>query len=73
MLKIAFGIIVLNGNYVLKELLDSIYPYANQILVAEGPVAYWQTQGVQTSTDGTNELLDNYPDPDKKISIVPEF
>jgi len=69
-MKIAFGIIVLNGNYVLKQVLDSIYPYANQILIAEGAVSYWQEQGIKTSSDGTNELIDNYPDPDNKIKIV---
>ena len=45
-MKIAFGIIVFNGNYVLKETLESIYPYANQILIAEGPVQFWQDEGI---------------------------
>jgi hypothetical protein len=62
--------IVLNGNYVLKEVLESVYPFAHQILVAEGPVRYWQTQGVSTSTDGTNEILDNFPDPQNKLTVV---
>lgn len=69
-MKIAFGIIVFNGNYVLKETLESIYPYANQILIAEGPVQFWQDEGYTTSTDGTNEVLDNFPDPENKIKIV---
>jgi hypothetical protein len=69
-MKIAFGIIVFNGNYVLKEALESIYPYANQILIAEGPVQFWQEEGYTTSTDGTNEVLDNFPDPENKIKIV---
>lgn len=69
-MKIAFGMIVLNGNYVLKEALESIYPYANQILISEGPVEWWQSQGVTTSTDGTNEIIDNFPDPGNKITIV---
>lgn len=69
-MKIAFGMIVLNGNYVLRETLESIYPYANQILIAEGPVSWWQSQGVMTSTDGTNDVIDNFPDPDNKISII---
>ena len=49
-MKIAFGIIVLNGDYVLEETLTNIYPYAHQILVAEGPVSYWQQKGIITST-----------------------
>lgn len=69
-MKIAFGMIVLNGNYVLKEVLESVYPYANQILIAEGPVNWWQEQGVTTSTDGTNEIIDNFPDPENKIIII---
>ena len=69
-MKIAFGIIILNGDYVLEEALKSIYPYAHQILVAEGPVTYWQGKGVTTSTDRTNDILDNFPDPDNKITVV---
>jgi hypothetical protein len=69
-MKIAFGMIILNGNQVLQEAIESIYPYAYQILVAEGPVKYWQDKGVTTSTDGTNEILDNFPDPDNKIKII---
>ena len=69
-MKIAFGIIVFNSNFVLKEAIQSIYPYAAQILIAEGPVTYWQQQGYTTSTDGTNEIIDNFPDPDNKIKIV---
>ena len=69
-MKIAFGMIIFNGNHVLKETLESIYPYANQILIAEGPVQFWQDEGYTTSTDGTNEVLDNFPDPENKIKIV---
>lgn len=69
-LKIAFGMIVFEGDYVLEECLKQVYPYASQILVAEGPVEYWQRQGRTTSTDRTNEILDSFPDPDNKISIV---
>lgn len=68
--KITFGMIVLNGNQVLKQVLESVYPYAHQILVAEGPVNYWQQKGVFTSTDGTNEILDNFPDPDNKLKVI---
>jgi hypothetical protein len=69
-MKIAFGIIVFNGEYVLRECLESVYPYANQILVAEGPVKFWQEQGYTTSFDRTNDILDNFPDPDNKITII---
>ena len=69
-MKITFGMIVFNGNYVLKEAIESIYPYAHQILVAEGPVQYWQDEGYQTSNDGTNDVLSQLYDPDHKITIV---
>ena len=69
-MKITFGMIVLNGDQVLEETLASVYPYAHQILIAEGPVGYWQQQGYTTSVDGTNEILENFPDPDNKIKIV---
>lgn len=70
MCKIAFGIIVFNGNYVLREVLESVYPYASQILIAEGPVTYWQQQGYDSSCDGTNLLLHFFNDPENKIKIV---
>lgn len=69
-MKIAFGMIVFEGDYVLKECLEQVYPFAEQILIAEGPVEFWQRQGRTTSTDKTNEILDTFPDPDNKIKIV---
>ena len=69
-MKIAFGMIVFNGNYVLQETIESIYPYANQILIAEGPVKFWQEQGYATSNDGTNEIIDTIYDPEGKVKIV---
>ena len=47
-MKIAFGMIVFEGDYVLKECLEQVYPFASQILIAEGPVSYWQRQGRTT-------------------------
>ena len=69
-MKIAFGMIVFEGDYVLKECLEQVYPFASQILIAEGPVSYWQRQGRATSTDDTNKILDEFPDPENKIKIV---
>ena len=69
-MKIAFGMIVFNGNYVLRQCLESVYPFADQILIAEGPVSFWQEQGFTTSTDGTNEVLDSFPDPQHKITVI---
>jgi hypothetical protein len=70
MLKIAFGMIVFEGDYVLQECLEQVYPYASQILIAEGPVKYWQDRGRSTSSDRTNQILEEFSDPDNKITIV---
>lgn len=69
-MKIAFGMIVFEGDYVLKQCLEQVYPYASQILIAEGPVSYWQSKGRTTSLDNTNSIIDNFPDPEGKIKIV---
>jgi len=69
-MKITFGMIVFNGNQVIEECIKSIYPFAHQILIAEGPVQFWQDQGYRTSNDGTNDVLNQLYDPDHKITIV---
>ncbi len=69
-MKIAFGMIVFEGDYVLKECLEQVYPFASQILIAEGPVKYWQNKGKKTSEDNTNNIIDNFPDPENKIKII---
>jgi hypothetical protein len=69
-MKIAFGMIVFEGDYVLKQCLEQVYPFATQILIAEGPVSYWQRQGRTTSLDETNKILSEFPDPENKIKIV---
>lgn len=69
-LKITFGMIVFEGDYVLKECLTQVYPFATQILIAEGPVSYWQRQGRTTSIDQTNSILNEFPDPENKIKVI---
>lgn len=69
-MRIAVGMIILNGDYVLKQCLESIYEVASQILISEGAVAWWQGKGVTTSTDDTNKILAEFPDPDNKIQVV---
>lgn len=68
-MKIAAGIIVFNSDFVLKQVLQTIYPHFDQILIAEGPVKFWQSQGFSHSTDRTLDILDSFPDPEKKITI----
>jgi len=69
-MKIAFGMIVFEGDFVLPQCLEQVYPFASQILISEGPVKYWQDLGKTTSEDFTNQILDNFPDPENKIKII---
>jgi hypothetical protein len=69
-IKIAVGIIVFESDYVLKQCIEQIYPFVEQIVISEGPVKFWQDRGKKTSEDKTNIILDNFPDPDKKINII---
>jgi len=69
-MKLAFGIIVYNGDFVLWECLKSIYPYAHQILISEGCVEYYAEKGFTGSTDQTNHILDTFPDPENKITVI---
>ena len=56
-MKVAFSIIVFNLDYVLDAVLESIYPFASQILITEGPVQYFVKRGFTTSTDDTVEII----------------
>lgn len=69
-MKITFGMIIFESDFVLQECLEQVYPFAHSIVVAEGPVSYWQNQGRSTSTDKTNEILHSFYDPDNKLKIV---
>lgn len=68
-MRVAASMIVLNGDFVLNEALASIYPFVDSLHISEGPVSYWQEQGYTTSTDRTNEILANFPDPENKIKV----
>ena len=68
--KIAVGIIVFEGDFVLKQCIEQIYPFVEQIVIAEGPVKFWQDRGKKTSEDNTNAIINNFPDPDNKIKII---
>jgi len=51
--------IVFNSDWVLEPVLETITRFG-PVVVAEGPVGYWQDQGYTTSTDRTNEILAKY-------------
>lgn len=67
---IDFAMIVFNGNYVLRQNLETIYPFANKIIITEGPVKHYQRLGFNNSTDGTIETIRLFPDPDHKIVFI---
>jgi len=68
--RVDFAMIVFNGDYVLRENLETIYPHANRIIITEGPVAHYQKMGFTGSTDGTIATIKSFPDPDKKIVLI---
>lgn len=69
-MKLTFGIIVLNGDFLLKPLLESIYSYAHAICIAEGSVEWFYENGVYGSTDNTLKIIREFPDPQNKITLV---
>lgn len=73
--KISFGIIVLNGEPFTRYNLRNIYPYAHEIIIAEGasPKAAHVATPNGHSLDGTLEILRRFKaeeDPENKIKIV---
>lgn len=69
-MKIVVVMIVFNGDFVLEQALEQVYPHVSQILISEGCVKYWIDRGYTTSTDNTNDILNSFPDPANKIQIV---
>jgi hypothetical protein len=70
MVKMSFGMIVFNGDYVLKQNLETIYPFAHEIIITEGPVLHYQKQGFKESSDNTVKIIKEFPDPDNKIKLI---
>jgi hypothetical protein len=73
--KVTFGIIVLNGEPFTRYCLRAVYPFAHQIVVAEG--GHKDTRAVTTpdghSIDNTLEALRRFcaeEDPEQKVTIV---
>lgn len=69
-MKITYGIIVLNGDFLLRQVLESIYDSAHAICIAEGSVSYWNSQGVTNSTDDTLKIIKEFPDKENKIKLI---
>jgi glycosyltransferase involved in cell wall biosynthesis len=71
-LKISFGMIVFNGDTFLREVLESIYDFAFEIIIVEGPDqnALPMAGPDGASRDRTMEIIENFPDPLKKIRVI---
>jgi len=63
---------VFNGEEFLQQVLDSIYGFAWQIIIAEGAdrnsLPFAKPDG--SSTDRTVQIIKDYPDPDRKITLI---
>jgi glycosyltransferase involved in cell wall biosynthesis len=64
--------IVFNGETFLHELLESIYDFAYEIVVVEGPDQNSLPMAGPDggSTDRTLEILRSYPDPEGKLRVI---
>ncbi len=67
--KVTFCMIVFNGDYVLKQVLESVYPYAHKIVIVDGVVKYFADKGFTGSVDNTISIIKNFPDPEGKIVL----
>lgn len=68
----SFCMIVYNEARTLRANLDHLYPHARQIIVCEGAIELLRRQldiGPR-STDGTCEILAEYPDPERKLLVL---
>jgi hypothetical protein len=69
-MRLTAAMIVLNGDHVLEHAIKSIYDHVEEIVIAEGPVKYWQSVGVTKSTDRTIDIIRSFPDSSKKIKFI---
>jgi len=56
-MKIAFCMIVFNGDFFLEEIINRVKEFG-EVYIVEGCVQYWQDKGYQGSNDGTVEILE---------------
>jgi glycosyltransferase involved in cell wall biosynthesis len=70
--KFSFGMIVFNGEYFLKQVLDGVYDFAHEIMIVEGAdsISAPLATSAGESTDSTWDILENYPDPKRKLRLI---
>ncbi len=71
-MRISFCLIAFQEGKTLRANLDHLYPYAHEIIVCEGSIALLrESLGLSSrSSDGTCEMLEEYPDPERKLRVV---
>jgi hypothetical protein len=74
-IRVSFGIIVLNGQPFLERNLQAIYPFAHEIIVVEGATKAARNLARPDghSSDGTLEMLEDFKnkrDPDRKLHLI---
>ncbi len=71
-LRFSFGMIVFNGEAFLREVLESIYDFAYEIIIIEGPDHNARSMAGPNggSRDRTMDILTSFPDPSGKLKIV---
>ena len=70
MSKVCFCMLAFNSDWVLSPVLDLVQQYG-PVVIAEGPVKYWQDQGYTTSTDKTNAIIEAHRlDPSTDIQVI---
>ena len=73
-MKLTFGIITLNADFFIRQVLESIYPFAHKIIIADGAVKWWaDNHGLIGSMDKTIRIIKDFQlknDPDYKIILV---
>lgn len=71
-LRFSFGMILFNGETFLREVLESIYDFAYEIVIVEGPDrnALPMAGPDGGSADRTVEILGCFPDPERKLKLI---
>ena len=69
--KVSYAMNVLNGEPFIKFQLQSIYDHAHEIIIIEGAYKKFRfaTKGFR-SKDKTLAIIENFPDPEKKIKLI---
>ena len=70
--RFSFVMIVLNGMPFIEYSLKSVYDFAHEIIIIEGAVenCMFAANADGSSTDGTVEFIESFPDPQNKVKLV---